>query len=144
MTNITISNQSRKSKRKYKSENRRTRTSEYIRGGIRCHRGVRFYGQPSYMFSWKTFVKVIHICIWNSELKKNDARIRSISRQHGFLHFDFLFIIIIIIIIINYLFFLLLYFDFFFYYYLLVLLQLFLLNYYYFETICKLNSVKAS
>jgi hypothetical protein len=40
MTKITISNQSRKSKRKYKSENERTRTSEYIRGGIRCHGGV--------------------------------------------------------------------------------------------------------
>jgi tRNA splicing ligase len=37
MTKITISNQSSKSKRKYKSENGRTRTSEYIRGGIRCH-----------------------------------------------------------------------------------------------------------
>jgi hypothetical protein len=34
MTKITVSNQSRKSKRKYKSENGRTRTSEYIRGGI--------------------------------------------------------------------------------------------------------------
>jgi hypothetical protein len=40
MTKITISNQSRKSKRKYKSENGSTRTSEYIRGGIRCHGGV--------------------------------------------------------------------------------------------------------
>jgi hypothetical protein len=40
MTKITISNQSRKSKRIYKSENGRTRTSEYIRGGIRCHGGV--------------------------------------------------------------------------------------------------------
>jgi hypothetical protein len=34
MTKITISNQSHKSYRKYKSENGRTRTSEYIRGGI--------------------------------------------------------------------------------------------------------------
>jgi hypothetical protein len=40
MTKITISNQSHKSYRKYKSENGRTRTSEYIRGGIKCHRGV--------------------------------------------------------------------------------------------------------
>jgi hypothetical protein len=40
MTKITISNQSHKSYRKYKSENGRTRTSEYIRGGIRCHGGV--------------------------------------------------------------------------------------------------------
>jgi hypothetical protein len=40
MTKITISNQSHKSKRKYKSENGRTRTSKYIRGGIRCHGGV--------------------------------------------------------------------------------------------------------
>jgi hypothetical protein len=40
MTKITISNQSQKSYRKYKSENGRTRTSEYIRGGIRCHGGV--------------------------------------------------------------------------------------------------------
>jgi hypothetical protein len=40
MTKITISNQSCKSKRKYKSENGRTWTSEYIRGGIRCHGGV--------------------------------------------------------------------------------------------------------
>jgi hypothetical protein len=40
MTKITISNQSRKSKTKYKSENGRTRTSKYIRGGIRCHGGV--------------------------------------------------------------------------------------------------------
>jgi hypothetical protein len=38
MTKITNSNQSHKSYRKYKSENGRTRTSEYIRGGIRCHR----------------------------------------------------------------------------------------------------------
>jgi hypothetical protein len=36
-TKITNSNQSHKSHRKYKSENRRIRTSEYIRGGIRCH-----------------------------------------------------------------------------------------------------------
>jgi hypothetical protein len=35
MTKITISNQSHKSYRKYKSENGRIRTSEYIRGGIR-------------------------------------------------------------------------------------------------------------
>jgi hypothetical protein len=40
MTKITISYQSHKSKRKYKSENGRTRTSKYIRGGIRCHGGV--------------------------------------------------------------------------------------------------------
>jgi ribosomal protein S17E len=40
MTKITISNQSHKSYRKYKSENGRTRTSEYIRSGIRCHGGV--------------------------------------------------------------------------------------------------------
>jgi hypothetical protein len=40
MTKITISNQSHKSYRKYKSENGHTRTSEYIRGGIRCHGGV--------------------------------------------------------------------------------------------------------
>jgi hypothetical protein len=39
MTKITNSNQS-KSYRKYKSENRPTRTSVYIRGGIRCHGGV--------------------------------------------------------------------------------------------------------
>jgi hypothetical protein len=42
MTKITISNQSHKSYKKYKSENGRTRTSEYIRGGIRCHGGVSF------------------------------------------------------------------------------------------------------
>ena len=35
MTKITNSNQFQKSYRKYKSENGRTRTSEYIRGGIR-------------------------------------------------------------------------------------------------------------
>jgi hypothetical protein len=40
MTKITISNQSHKSYRKYKSENGCTRTSAYIRGGIRCHGGV--------------------------------------------------------------------------------------------------------
>jgi hypothetical protein len=40
MRKITISNQSHKSYRKHKSENGRTRTSEYIRGGIRCHGGV--------------------------------------------------------------------------------------------------------
>jgi hypothetical protein len=40
MTKITISNQSHKSYRKYKSENGHTRTSEYIRGEIRCHGGV--------------------------------------------------------------------------------------------------------
>jgi hypothetical protein len=34
---IMNSNQSHKSYRKYKSENGRTRTYEYIRGGIRCH-----------------------------------------------------------------------------------------------------------
>jgi hypothetical protein len=34
---ITISNQSHKSYRKYKSDNGCTRTSEYISGGIRCH-----------------------------------------------------------------------------------------------------------
>jgi hypothetical protein len=46
MTKITISNQSRKSKRKYKSENGRTLTSEYIRGGIRCHGGVSIPCRP--------------------------------------------------------------------------------------------------
>jgi hypothetical protein len=40
MTKITNSIQSHKSNRKYKSENGRTRTSEYIRGGIRFHGGV--------------------------------------------------------------------------------------------------------
>jgi hypothetical protein len=40
MTKITNSIQSHKSNRKYKSENGRTRTSECIRGGIRCHGGV--------------------------------------------------------------------------------------------------------
>jgi hypothetical protein len=40
MTKITNSNRSHKSYRKYKSENGRTRTSKYIRGGIRCHGGV--------------------------------------------------------------------------------------------------------
>jgi hypothetical protein len=36
MTKITNSNQSHRSDRKYKSDNGRTWTSEYIRGGIRC------------------------------------------------------------------------------------------------------------
>jgi hypothetical protein len=40
MTKMTISNHSHKSYRKYKSQNGCTRTSEYIRGGIRCHGGV--------------------------------------------------------------------------------------------------------
>jgi hypothetical protein len=40
MTKITNSIQYHKSYGKYKSENGRTRTSEYIRGGIRCHGGV--------------------------------------------------------------------------------------------------------
>jgi hypothetical protein len=40
MTKITNSNQSHNSCRKYKSENKPTRTSEYIRSGIRCHGGV--------------------------------------------------------------------------------------------------------
>jgi hypothetical protein len=42
ITKITNSIQSNKSYRKYmyKSENGRTRTAEYIRGGIRCHGGV--------------------------------------------------------------------------------------------------------
>jgi hypothetical protein len=39
-TKITNSNQSHKSYGKYKSENGRTWTSEYIRGGIRCQGGV--------------------------------------------------------------------------------------------------------
>jgi hypothetical protein len=39
-TKIMNSNQSLKSYRKYKSENGHTQTSEYIRGGIRCHGGV--------------------------------------------------------------------------------------------------------
>jgi hypothetical protein len=38
-TKITNSNQSHKSYKKYKLEDGRTRTSEYIRGGIRCHGG---------------------------------------------------------------------------------------------------------
>jgi hypothetical protein len=37
---ITNSNQFHKSYRKYKSDNGRTRTSEYIRRGIMCHGGV--------------------------------------------------------------------------------------------------------
>jgi hypothetical protein len=40
MTKITNSIQSHNSYRKNKSETGRTRTSEYIRGGIRCHGGV--------------------------------------------------------------------------------------------------------
>jgi hypothetical protein len=40
LTKITISNQSYKSYRKYKSEKGHTRTSEYIRGEIRCNGGV--------------------------------------------------------------------------------------------------------
>jgi hypothetical protein len=52
MTKITISNQSRKSKRKYKSENGSTRTSEYIRGGIRCHGGVSIPCWPYILLFW--------------------------------------------------------------------------------------------
>jgi hypothetical protein len=40
MTKITNSIQHHKSYRKYKSDNGRTWTSEYTRGGIRCHGGV--------------------------------------------------------------------------------------------------------
>jgi hypothetical protein len=40
MTKITNSNKSHKSYRKYKSENGRIRTSEYMKGGIRCLGGV--------------------------------------------------------------------------------------------------------
>jgi hypothetical protein len=40
MTKITNSNQSHKCYRKYKSQNGRKQTSEYIRSGIRCHVGV--------------------------------------------------------------------------------------------------------
>jgi hypothetical protein len=40
MTKKMNSNQSHKFYRKYKSENGCTRTSEYIRGEIRCHWGV--------------------------------------------------------------------------------------------------------
>jgi hypothetical protein len=46
MTKITSSNQSHKSYRKSKSENGRTRTSEYIRGGIRCYGGVNIPCRP--------------------------------------------------------------------------------------------------
>jgi hypothetical protein len=49
MTKITNSNQSHKSYRKYKSENGRivTRTSEYIRGEIRCHGGESTHCWPA-------------------------------------------------------------------------------------------------
>jgi hypothetical protein len=40
MTKLTNINQSHKTYRKHKSENGRTRTSEYIRGGITCLGGV--------------------------------------------------------------------------------------------------------
>jgi hypothetical protein len=46
MTKITISNQSHKSYRKYKSENGLKQASEYIRGGIRCHGGVSIPCRP--------------------------------------------------------------------------------------------------
>jgi hypothetical protein len=46
MTKITKTNQSHKSYRKYKSENGRTRTSEYIRGRIRCHGVVSIPCRP--------------------------------------------------------------------------------------------------
>jgi hypothetical protein len=46
MTKIANSNQSHKFSRKYKSENGRTRTSEYIRGGIRCQGGVSIPSRP--------------------------------------------------------------------------------------------------
>jgi hypothetical protein len=40
MTKITNSNQSHKPYRKFKSENGRIWTFEFIRGGIKCHGGV--------------------------------------------------------------------------------------------------------
>jgi hypothetical protein len=43
MTKITKNIQSHQSNRKYKSENGRSRTSKYIRGGIRCHGGVSIH-----------------------------------------------------------------------------------------------------
>jgi hypothetical protein len=46
MTKIRSSNQSHTSYRKYKSENGRIRTSEYIRRGIRCHGGVSIHFWP--------------------------------------------------------------------------------------------------
>jgi hypothetical protein len=46
-TKITNSNQSHESYRKYKSENGRTWTSEFIRSGIRCHGGVSI---PCWLF----------------------------------------------------------------------------------------------
>jgi hypothetical protein len=46
MTKITNSIQSYKSCRKYKSGNGHTRTSEYIRGGIRCHGGISIPCRP--------------------------------------------------------------------------------------------------
>jgi hypothetical protein len=46
MTKITNSIQSHKSYRKNKSENGRTWTSEYIRGGIRCLGGISIPCRP--------------------------------------------------------------------------------------------------
>jgi hypothetical protein len=66
MTKITNSNQSQNTYRKYKSENGRTRTSEHIRGGIRCHGGVSI---PCWEFTLQmnTGVQIIH---WNIAYRK--------------------------------------------------------------------------
>jgi hypothetical protein len=59
MTKIMISSQSHKSCRNYKSENGRTRISEYIRSGIRFHGGVSIPADRSHPL-WALFPRLIN------------------------------------------------------------------------------------
>jgi hypothetical protein len=70
MTKITNSYQSHKSYRKYKSENGRTRTSEYIRVGIRYHGGVSIpCSYQSLGLSWHTDLDYGSYCLPNLEVR---------------------------------------------------------------------------
>jgi hypothetical protein len=77
MTKIMISNQSHKSYKKYKSENGRTRTSEYI-SGIRCRGGVSIPCWP-----WTSAMALFPHVQCNIQGQKLDPRCE--INQHIFL-----------------------------------------------------------
>jgi hypothetical protein len=74
MIKITNSIRSHKSYRKCKSENGHARTSEYIRGGIRCHGGVSI--------SCRSITPAVST-VWNNRKVKNITSWQCISQFHN-------------------------------------------------------------
>ena len=88
MKKITNSNLFHKSYRKYKSENGRTRTSEYIRGGIRCHGGVASPADRSHppCAPYQTSKSIVKISVSKFSTRSNPLS-KSVSNSYnGIIH----------------------------------------------------------